>query len=524
MITTQKLMKLLMAVSVLILILAIINYVNLSTARGSLRAREVGIRNVLGATKSRLICQFLVEALTVTLFSFIIALTLVQLLLPAFNRLAMTDLEMEFLRDPVSLLWFALSMVLLGMISGFYPAVYLTGFKVIRTLAGAQVTGKGSVLFRRFLLTFQFTASLILVIALLVIFKQLGFMKKTDPGFITEQVIFSDSYYWNHDPSKRQLFRQRLLEHPGIAGVTFVMNIMGSELTIVNAGAPWKINGIEKQVAQMGINPDFLDVMGIELVQGRNLSWDRPGDYDAIAGAKSNILVNETFVREFNLDSPVGYVHTWSSGEAFEIVGVVKDFGFQSQHDKIIPMQFSWFEYLPQACIRLASENMQSSISYISDVYQELFGKWAVFDYTFLDEHYAKQYQRDETTARIIFNFALVAVIIACLGLLGLSGFMAARRTKEIGIRKSMGASVASVFLLLSREFLKWVIISVFIACPLGWYIMNRWLQHFAYRTNISWWVFAVSILIGFVIAFGTVTWQSLKTARTNPVISLRYE
>lgn len=189
-----------------------------------------------------------------------------------------------------------------------------------------------------------------------------------------------------------------------------------------------------------------------------------------------------------------------------------------------MPMILLWWTYQPTISIRIAPENIQSTLRNIRKVYLDLFDDAVEFDYTFLDEHYAKQYLRDERTVRIIFNFTIVAILIACLGLFGLSNFMATRRTKEIGIRKSMGASVQSIFMLLSREFLKWVIISVAIACPVGWYVMNKWLQNFAYRTNISWWILALVILIAFVIAFGTVTWQSLKTARTNPVEALRYE
>ena len=520
-----KLMKVLMAVALLILILAIINYVNLTTARASLRAREVGIRNVAGATKGKLICQFLMEAIVITLLSFVIALTLVQLVLPAFNRLAMAELEMEFLNHPATWIGFILSLVILGVVSGLYPAIYLTGFQTTMTLSGEQVTGRGSVVFRRLLLTFQFAVSIILVIGLLVIFRQLGFMKKTDPGFNREYVIFKGgSVYWNQDPSSRRLFREQLLQNPNVTGVAFLQNMMGGELQLGSMGQTLEINGIKKQRAFMGIDPDFMEVMGIELKEGRNLSWDRPGDYSTTAGNHMNWLVNETFVREFKLESPVGYIHTWPDGNTMQIVGVVKDFHFNSQHEKIMPMNFVWWQYLPTVSIRVAPENIRSTLRYIEKVYQELFSEWEVFDYTFLDEYYARQYLRDERTATIIFNFAIVAVLIACLGLFGLSSFMAARRTKEIGIRKSMGASVQSVFLLLSREFLKWVIISVAIACPAGWYVMNKWLQNFAYRTNISWWIFALAILIAFLIAFGTVTWQSLKTARTNPVEALRYE
>jgi len=519
-----KLLKVLIAVSLLILILAIINYVNLTTARASLRAREIGIRNVVGASKSRLISQFLVEALAVTILSFVIALTLVQLLLPVFNQLAMTDLDMDFLNNPATYIWALFSIIALGVISGLYPALYLTGFKTIRTLSGDLVTGTTSVIFRRLLLTFQFTISIVLVIGLLVIFMQLSFMKKADPGFNKEYVIFKNEYRWQHDQSKRRVFRQQLLENPNVTGVAFSSNMIGNEIELIWNGGTRELNGNIKQVAYMGVDPYFFDVMEIKLVDGRNLSFDRVGDYEgAEEGYTQKILVNETFVREFDLEAPVGY-HKWTNGGTFEIIGIVRDFNFNSQHEKILPTMFYWSKFKSDVSIKMSPENIQSTLRYIRKVYLDMFDDAVEFDYTFLDDHYAKQYLRDERTARIIFNFALVAVLIACLGLFGLSAFMAARRTKEIGIRKSMGASVQSVFLLLSREFIKWIVISVAIACPAAWFIMNKWLQSFAYRTNISWWIFALAILIAFAIAFITVTWQSLKTARTNPVEALRYE
>ena len=238
-----------------------------------------------------------------------------------------------------------------------------------------------------------------------------------------------------------------------------------------------------------------------------------------------NVIVNETFVREFELETPVGSFSKWGTYQS-EIIGVVSDFNFNSQHEKIAPTSYLWFEWLSIASIKMAPDNIPAAMRYIRKEVASVFPEVndEVFQYSFLDETFAQQYLRDERTAKIITNFALVAILIACLGLFGLSTFMAARRIKEIGIRKSFGASVQSVFLLLSREFVKWIIISVAIACPAAWFIMNKWLQSFAYRTNISWWIFALAILIAFLIAFGTVTWQSLKTARTNPVEALRYE
>jgi putative ABC transport system permease protein len=292
--------------------------------------------------------------------------------------------------------------------------------------------------------------------------------------------------------------------------------------------------GVEKHVSGNNIDPDFLDVMGIKLVDGRNFSWDNRGDYwtkeDDDSDKTIRLLMNETAVRELGLESPVGISGRTSEGHywgerPWEIIGVISDFHYKSQHEVIKPWIYAWSRYLPVASIKIAPGAVPSTLRFIKKELESLFPEVAYqFKYSFLDETYNKQYLRDEKTARIIINFAIVALLIACLGLFALSSLMAARRTKEIGIRKVMGAKVKTVFLLLSIEFVKWVTLSVILACPMAWFIMNRWLQNFAYRTSIAWWIFALAILTAFLIAFATVTWQSLKTARTNPVDALRYE
>jgi putative ABC transport system permease protein len=515
-----KLLRVLLTVAIIILILAVINYINLTTARASLRAKEVGIRKVSGSSKTSLINQFLIEAILVTIFSLLVALTLVQLLMPGFNELASTDLDLVFINKQGTWVIFLISGVSLGLISGIYPAVYLTGYQPVAFLSGKQVKGAGSVIFRRVLFTFQFTISITLIIGVFVIFRQLNYMKSADLGF-NKELIINVQGNWGYNFSTRQLFRQKLLENPNIKGVAFSDAIMGGEL--YRDPIPVEIDGVKKHCDGLPIDPGFIDVMEIELLDGRNLSWDRAGDYAAdLEDLSATALINETGVREFGLEAPVGFVANWGNYK-YEIIGVVRDFNFKSQHEKIRSCLYYWFNSLPKANIKIAPTNIPATLKYIKKEFQILFPD-AVFDYSFLEETYNQQYFRDEKTVRIISNFAIVAILISCLGLFGLSSFMAARRTKEIGIRKAMGASNQSVFLMLSREFIKWVVLSIMIACPVAWFIMNKWLQSFAYRTNISWWIFALAILIAFAIAFVTVTWQSLKTARTNPLEALRYE
>ena len=516
-----KMLQIVMTIAVFILLLAVINYVNLTTARASLRAKEVGIRKVAGSSKTTLISQFLVESIVVALFSFIVALILVVLLLPGFNQLASTDMDLQFIIKPGTWIIFIFSVILLGVISGLYPSLLLTSFQPVESLSGLHARGTGSLTFRRILLTFQFFISIFLVVGVLVIFRQLNYMKSADLGFNKDSVINTNYYLWNDNPLKRKLIRQELEKHPGIKGVSFSQGVMGGEpfhfpISLV-------FDGEKRQVTFLGIDPDFLDLMEIDLVDGRNFSRERPADYNDGTNYPGKCLINETGVREFGLDEPIGTFLSGEFGPMFEIIGVVEDIHFRSQHEKIEPCLYVWWQWLPVASIKTEPLNITATLDFIEEQF-ELLEPGMVFEYTYLEDTYNRQYLRDEQTAKIIRNFAIIAILIACLGLFGLSSFMAVRRTKEIGIRKIMGASIQSLFLLLSREFIKWVALSIVIASPVSWLIMNRWLQGFAYHTNIALWIFVVAAVIAFSITILTVLWHSLRTARANPVDSLRYE
>ncbi len=522
-----NLLRVLMAIALFILLLGIINYINLTTARASLRAREVGIRKVTGSTRSWLVSQFLVEAVLVSLISFLIGLALVWLSLPGFGHLASADLHMHFQQSPGVWIIILVSVIILGVLSGVYPALYMTHFPPVVSLSGERFKGKGSLILRRALLTFQFTISIILIIGVLVIFRQLNYMKTTDPGFNNELVVNfrGGGYLWQFDHQKRQLIKEILLQHPGVRKVTFCSNISGDEQAV--SFDPRVINGIEKHPAWMGIDPDFLDLLEIEMGPGRNFSWERSGDYIPDAGEGIvKILVNETFIREYELEPGGNQIITWDGGYQNEIIGVIRDVHFESLHEQIQPTILAWQYFLPYLTIKILPGNIPKTLEEVQADLVSIFPDFTeeFFKYTFQDETYASQYFKDENTARIIIIFAIVAIILACLGLFGLSSFMAARRVKEIGIRKTFGASVQSVFLLLAREFIKWIIVSVVIGTPVAWIIMHRWIQNFAYRTTIAWWIFALAILVAFIVAFATVTWQSLKTARANPVESLQNE
>jgi putative ABC transport system permease protein len=370
------------------------------------------------------------------------------------------------------------------------------------------------------MLTFQYVISVILIIGVTVILNQLYFMRHADLGFNKEHVINLRYGWLMRQSSTRDQLKQRLSQNPNIIGASFTQHLVGGEQNI--SSRPLTIKGIERQVSIMGIDPDFFDVLEIELLEGRNFSWDRQADTDGTNASRTpKIIINETAMREFEIGSNVGSFIDLG-GQKVEIIGVIRDFHFKSQHEKILPTFYVWQTFSEFVNIRIAADNMPATLRFIKKEVESMFQM--PFHYTFLDETFNKQYEKDARTATVIGSFAIVAVLIACLGLFGLSTFMAARRTKEIGIRKAMGSSDRSVFNLLLMEFIKWVTLSVIVACPLAWIIMDRWLQNFAYRSRIGAWIFILAIVLAFGISFLTVAWQSWKTAHTNPVEALRYE
>ena len=519
----KTLLIILITTAISLLGLAIINYINLTTARASLRSREVGVRKAIGSSIFRLVQQFLTESILVSLFSFLLALTLVQMMIPTFNKLASTDLQMPLTSGLLPWILYFLAAILLGIISGIYPAFIMVRFKTIESLSGIQDTGMKTLVFRRFLLTVQFTVSIILFIGLMVVVKQLKFMKTADLGFHKDQVIYADIHeIGNIDfQHERQSLKQRILEYPGIQGVSYAGNIFGSNESGTISAV--ELNGIQKPWNLLNSDPDFLDIMGMELLEGRKFSWDRPADFFRWGDPSIKMLVNETAVREYELKDPVGYTEVFDNGFRVEVIGVVKDFYFKSQHEAIEPCILAWGMFLGTAFIKIGAENIPASMRFLKKEFEQEFPD-RPFQYYFLDETYDRQYHKDEQTVKIIIIYAFVAILLACLGLFGLASFMAARKTKEIGIRKSIGASERSLFLLMTREFAKWVILSVLIACPAGWILMNKWLQTYAYHTNVGLGVILLAILITVAITFLTVSWHSLKTARTNPIVALRYE
>ena len=519
-----KLVQTFIAIAIFILVLASINYVNLSTARATLRSREVAIKKIAGSSRTLLRNQFILESILITLISYLLAFTVVLVLIPQFNQLAKVNINISELNTPVFWVLSVIGILVIGVLSGLYPAIYLTTVNSISLIKGESIIRSRGRSLRRVLLTFQFSISIILIIGIITNLRQLHFAKTLDLGFKKDQVLFfsTPNYAGQKKHELRKTFKERLLQYPDIQMISYVSGRMGADL---KPAPEAEFDGVKMTgIVYMVIDPDYVDMMGMEIIDGRGFSWDIEGDRNI------RMVFNETAANQISQDSTVvgkiGYYQNPYQPDAqlhFEIIGVVKDFHFQSVHHKIEPMCFVWFGPEVDINIKISQHNIPETIKSIEKEWKNIYGT-KPFQYSFLDEIFDQQYKSDEQGAKIIAYFAILAIIIACMGLFALSSFMVVRRTKEIGIRKAMGASVNNIFVMLSKDFIKWVFIAILIACPIAWYIMNKWLQGFAYRINLGIDIFILAAMITLVIALATITWQSLKSSLANPVEALRYE
>lgn len=513
-----------MAIGLFVLLLAIINYINLTTARSTLRSKEVILKKVMGSSKALLRQQFIAESILVAFISFLIALTTIQLVLPKFNQLAQVNISLSDFSSPIYWTLLLAGMLTTGMISGIYPAMMLTTFRSLASTQAKSVSGTHGVWFRRSLLTFQFSISIILIIGIITNLQQLHFVKNADPGFNKDQVILVRTpSHFEEEKISRETFKDRLYQYPNILSVAFGGRKLGQSLSTFQL----EINGTMKFFQWRLIDPDYLDVMDIKLLEGRNFSWERLSDKSDF-DQRVAYLINETAARKYWNESPVGKTCYITSPDGkkvpAEIIGVVKDVHMLSFHHKVEPMAFFWGGWRASLMsIKVSPQNLPETIDAIESEWKKLYGT-EPFIYSFLDEEFEALYTSDERTAKIIGYFTILAIIIACMGLFALSSFMAVRRTKEIGIRKALGASSMSIFVMLSREYFKWILLSIIIASPIAWILMNSWLQEFAYRIELGSGIFILAAILALAIGLVTVGWQALKSAFANPVDALRYE
>ncbi len=507
--------KLFSLVAIFILLIACINFMNLTTARSVKRAKEIGVRKVVGALRFSLVKQFIGEALLIVFIAIIISLLLVTLVLPSFNHLTGKQINLP---AGNANFWIMITVLLLitGFISGSYPALVLSSFKPIRVLKGLPKFSNAALYLRKGLVVFQFILSIILIIGTIVVSKQVNYIQTTNLGYDRQNLVYIPLE--GDLLSKYKLFKDQLVKMPGIKDVSRITDV---PIHIDNGtgGVQWegKEPNLDIQFTQSAVGYDFVKTMRLQLAEGRDFSKDFATD-------SVGYIINESALKIIGYKDPIGKPLTFW-GKPGTIVGVLKDFHFNSLHEKINPLVLRLGESIGwgSALVKTEAGQTKQALASLEKVCKDLNPKFP-FTYKFSDEEYAKLYKSELVVSQLANYFAFLAIFISCLGLLGLVMFTAEQRTKEFGIRKVLGASPARLFNLLSREFLVLVLIAMVIASPIAWMAMNKWLQDYAYKVSISGWTFIISGLIAILIALITISVQSARTAFANPVKSLRTE
>jgi putative ABC transport system permease protein len=502
-------------IALFILAIACINFMNLSTAKASRRLKEVGIKKVVGVGRRELILQFLGESILLASLAVVLALVLVWLLLPEFNKLTAKEIALRF--DPKLIGSVLVITLVTGLLAGSYPALYLSGFNPISVLKGKVKASAGELWARQGLVVFQFTLSVMLIIAVLVVYKQIQFIQSTNPGYNKDNIIrFQAEGKVLHS---EESFVAELKKIPGVVNASYTFhNMIGRNF----GGDPLDWEGKDPNAYTyfegIGAGPDFIETMGMQMAAGRSFSKDFPSD-------SANIVINEAAARLMGMKSPVGKIVRFN-GQNAQIIGVVKDFHFESLHEPVKPL---WIALQPggnpwnKIMVRIGAGNQKETIERIGRFY-ESYNPGFPFDYNFLDEAYQKQYATEVRVGTLSRYFAGLAILISCLGLFGLAAFTAQRRQKEIGIRKVVGASVYNIVAMLSRDFLKLVLVAILFAFPLSWWGMNQWLHGFAYRVEMGGMVFLLAAAAVVLITLLTISYQALKAALANPVGALHSE
>ncbi|PZX51329.1 ABC transporter permease [Algoriphagus chordae] len=512
-------------IALIVLFIAAINFVNLSSAKSISRAMEIGVRKASGASKTQLYLQFIGESILISLIAMAFAAIFVSLALPFLNQFSQRQLEFPLFREPLFLGGMLIGAIIVGVLSGLYPALYLSSFNPVKVLKGSPVTGKRKADFRNVLVVVQFSCAIFLIISTLFASRQVRFMQEKDLGFTHEQIItipFGRNYTDRYETLKQELLGSSQVQEVSASGQRLGNNLHQTGITFHGTGP-----AVNLATSQVVVDPNFLDVYEIELIAGRNFN-DSEGDNG------NTYLINESLAKELilkdgsdrDIESLIGSQFGFSGMDsAGRIVGVVKDFNFNSLHHKIETLtifnQRNWgYEELS---VKLSGENVPEALAQIESIWNTQIPE-REFEYQFLDDHFTELYRADQTVNTIVGMLTLLSILISCLGLFGLVSFTMEQRVKEIGIRKVLGASVATVVAILSKDFIKLVLIAILIAIPISWYVVDRWIQDFAYRIDIEWWVFAISGLVAILIALATVSSQAFRAALMNPVKSLKSE
>ncbi|MEQ8927894.1 MAG: FtsX-like permease family protein [Fulvivirga sp.] len=501
-------------VAIFILVIACINFMNLSTARATRRMKEVGIKKAVGAKRSGIILQYLSESVLITFFSLLLSLFFIWLLLPQFNDITNKQIELDFNTSFLFSLFGVLALT--GLLAGSYPALYLSGFNTVRILKGEIKGSLGELWSRKGLVVFQFTLSVILIVSVIVIYKQIQFVQNKNLGYNNENII-----YFGIEGQVKDNTETFLNELKKVPGVLNASNIGHSLIGRQNntSGLEWEGKNPDDLILfeNMRVGYDFFETMDMEIIQGRGFAKNMAAD-------STKIMINETALDIMGFENPIGQIITLWGDNKMEIIGIVKDFHYQSLHSEVEPAFFildsknTW-----TIMTRIEAGNQKEILESISSFYSD-YNPGFVFDYQFLDERFQRQYAAEERVASLSQYFAILAILISCLGLFGLAAFTAERRIKEIGIRKALGSSATNIILLLSGDFTKLVLLAIAIALPISYYLISIWLERFAFRIELSYWLFILAAVVSIIIAWLAVGSQAIKAANVNPAKCLRSE
>jgi putative ABC transport system permease protein len=503
------------AISVLILIIACINFINITTAKANLREKEIAIRKIVGGTRKGIAMQFIGETFLMVLIAHVISVVLLEFILPKFNLLTNEFITFNYL-SPQFLLLVIFIIISTTIFSGIYPSLYLSSLKPVLMLKGKSgQKSKGNL--RKVLMIVQFVISIFLIISTIILLKQLNFVLNKDLGWNQNNLVtFSirgNSFSGDLDEviTNKEAFTNELLKNANIKEVTFLDQLPGSLTS--TWGMEYK--GERYELKMFNADPEFIETLGLKLLDGRNFSYERPSDYE-----DNKLIINESAAKTMGLDNPVG---TFINNDQLEIIGVVKDFNFNSLHNEIESMSIRWRPRARNACVKITGNNIQETIKYIKNIYNEYCPSYP-FEYRFMDDQFAKQYESEMRQSKIILYFAFIAILLAGLGLFGMASFISATRIKEIGIRKALGSSTREIMLLFSSSFIRWILLAFIFASPIAYYLVKKWLMQYPYKTTLNWWIFLIALIITLLITLITIGYQIIKSARTNPADCLRYE
>ncbi len=500
------------AIAVFILFIACINFMNLTTARAMSRVKEIGVKKTMGANRYGLFSQFMTESFLLTFMALLLAMVLIFALLPFFNQITAKSLDISFGVREISLLVFV--WVFTSLVAGIYPSLYLSRFRPIQILRSTMKGSFGELLARKGLVIFQFVISLLLIIGITVISRQINFIQNQNLGYNQAQLLQIPAYDFN--TSELNTFLEQLRKVPGVENASSLNHVL-TGLTSSTIGLRWDGKDENEQVKfeNITVNLGLIETMDFELVAGRSFSPEYGEE-------REKLILNEEAVRVIGLEDPVGKIlNLW--GDDMEVIGVLKNFNFESLKEGVKPAFLKYDdEFSTKIMVRISAQNQEETLAAVDDLYQE--SKGVALDYSFLDEDFQSLYESEKRISSLAKYFGAIAIFLSCLGLFGLAAFTAEQRRKEIGVRKVLGASISSILGLVTKDFLQLILWAILISIPLGWYFSSTWLDSYAYKTNLSWIIFASSSLLLVMIAVITVGYQAFQAAKTNPVNSLRSE